>query len=96
MRKRTLPNCPALRALPTGLASIALATSALASPYRLIEGSVDGGGGHSQGSRFAIEGTVGQPDAGRLTGQRYLIEGGFWRPDAPNLPDSIFSNSFED
>jgi len=99
MRLRKPVFRPAFRALSAGLALIALATSSLASPYRLIEGSADGGGGHSQGSRFAVEGTIGQSDAGDLAGQRFALEGGFWRPaspDAPNLPDSIFSTSFED
>lgn len=74
------------------------ATFADAAPFRLISGTVDGGGEHSQGTRFAVEGTVGQPDAGRAQGARFRIDGGFWPTASTSTPptDSIFSHSFED
>jgi hypothetical protein len=40
--------------------------------------SVDGGGGSSQGGPYTLRGTVGQPDAGRLSGGEYRLESGFW------------------
>ena len=40
--------------------------------------SIDGGGGTSTGGIYSISGTIGQPDAGRLTGASYALEGGFW------------------
>lgn len=40
--------------------------------------SIDGGGGTSTGGVYSISGTIGQPDAGRLTGASYVMEGGFW------------------
>ena len=39
--------------------------------------SVDGGGGTSEGGDFSLDGTVGQPDAGRLAGGDFAVEGGF-------------------
>lgn len=75
-----------------------LATLAEAGPFRLVSGTVDAGGAHSQGSRFAVEGTVGQPDAGLAQGARFSVDGGFWPTTATSAAptDSIFRNSFED
>jgi len=40
---------------------------------------IAGGGGTSTNARFAVSGTIGQPDAsGALTGGRYAVAGGFW------------------
>ena len=39
--------------------------------------SADGGGGTSAGGNFTLDGTIGQPDAGRLTGGDFEVEGGF-------------------
>jgi hypothetical protein len=39
--------------------------------------SLDGGGGSSGGSTFALRGTIGQFDAGRQSGGNYSVEGGF-------------------
>ena len=39
--------------------------------------SADGGGGTSIGGDFTLDGTIGQPDAGRLTGGDFVVEGGF-------------------
>jgi len=37
------------------------------------------GGGTSTNARFAVSGTIGQPEAsGALTGGRYAVAGGFW------------------
>src|SRR5882672_5841106 len=54
--------------------------------------TIDGGGGTSTGGVYSISGTIGQPDAGRLTGASYTLDGGFWgfvgviqTPDAPLL-----------
>jgi hypothetical protein len=76
---------------------VALATIAEAAPFRLVSGTADGGGQHSQGTRFTVEGTVGQPDAGLAQGPRFRVDGGFWPTAATAAPtDSIFRNSFED
>lgn len=75
-----------------------LASSVHAAPFRLTSGTADGGGAHSQGTRFTVEGTAGQPDAGWLQGQRFTVEGGFWptHTAATSRGDAIFGNSFED
>lgn len=84
------------RTLP--LLLMALVAVAEAAPFRLISGTVDGGGAHSQGTRFAVEGTVGQPDADVAQGARFRVDGGFWPTAAANTAptDSLFRNSFED
>ncbi|MGE4070304.1 MAG: hypothetical protein AB7E72_03950 [Lysobacterales bacterium] len=84
------------RSIP--LLLLLLATLAEAAPFRLISGTLDGGGSHSQGARFSAEGTVGQPDAGLAQGSRFRVESGFWpAATATTAPsDSIFRNSFED
>lgn len=40
--------------------------------------TVDGGGGASQGGGYSLNGTIGQPDAGRQTGGSYTLTGGFF------------------
>lgn len=54
--------------------------------------TVDGGGGTSTGGVYSVSGTVGQPDAGKMSGGNFTVEGGFWgilavvpTPDAPLL-----------
>ena len=41
--------------------------------------TIDGGGATvSTGGAFELSGTIGQPDAGRMTGAAFACEGGFW------------------
>ena len=40
--------------------------------------SIDGGGCESTGARFAVAGTIGQPDAGAMAGGDFELTGGFW------------------
>jgi hypothetical protein len=40
--------------------------------------SLDGGGGVSTGGVYAVSGTIGQADAGRMSGRNFTLEGGFW------------------
>ncbi len=55
--------------------------------------TLDGGGGASTGGIYALEGTIGQPDAGEtMQGGAYDLQGGFWAfielvqtPDGPPL-----------
>ena len=67
--------------------SFALATLCLASnttradgsgPIKLDWSTINAGGGTSSGGRFALSGTIGQPDAGILSGGSLKLEGGFW------------------
>jgi hypothetical protein len=82
-----------LKRLPAhGVVLLALAVPALAQSYSVDWFTVDGGGGVSSGGTYTVSGTIGQPDAGRLSGGCYTVEGGFWGliaavqiPDAPLL-----------
>lgn len=71
-------------------------STTLAIPRHVIAG----GGGRSSGGVFAIQGTIGQPDADPLqpsSGGVFAITGGFWpgiEPPAP-LGDPVFANGFE-
>ena len=58
--------------------SFAIALSTHAQQYRIDWFTIDGGGGTSSGGPYTLSGTIGQPDAGRLSGGTFVIEGGFW------------------
>jgi len=59
------------------LLGFALSAQAAAS-YSIDWFTIDGGGGTSSGGNYSLSGTIGQPDAGRMTGGSYAIDGGFW------------------
>jgi hypothetical protein len=60
------------------LTGVSLA-SAQTGEWDLIWSTIDGGGGTSLGGdRFALSGTIGQPDAGRMSGGVYALQGGLW------------------
>lgn len=60
---------------------LGLAVSAAAQGgYAIKWWSIDGGAGTSSGGRYALAGTLGQPDAGYLTGGAYTLIGGFHYP----------------
>lgn len=40
--------------------------------------TIDGGGGTSTGGVYTVNGTIGQPDAGKMSGGNYTVDGGFW------------------
>jgi hypothetical protein len=46
--------------------------------YEITWYTVDGGGGASSGGDYALDGTIGQADAGSLNGGAYVLAGGFW------------------
>jgi hypothetical protein len=46
--------------------------------YALDWWTIDGGGGQSTGGAYSVSGTIGQPDAGRMSGGSFTLEGGFW------------------
>jgi hypothetical protein len=77
-----------------GALLLLLATAAIAPAqnYTLDWSTIDGGGGTSTGGVFSVTGTIGQPDAGKISGGSYSIDGGFWGlieavpvPGAPSL-----------
>jgi len=54
------------------------ACSARAQNYSIDWFTVDGGGGTSASGAYSVSGTVGQPDAGRMSGGSYTLNGGYW------------------
>ena len=52
--------------------------SARIAGYSLSWWTVDNGGGTSNGGKYQLSGTIGQPEAGALSGGDYRLEGGFW------------------
>jgi hypothetical protein len=75
------------------VALLCLAANALhAQSYSIDWHTIDGGGGTSTGGVHTVSGTIGQPDAGRMSGGSYTVDGGFWgviaavpTPGAPAL-----------
>jgi hypothetical protein len=63
-----------------------------ASDWTVSWWSVDGGGDTSTGAAFELIGTIGQPDAGRLTGSNHVLNGGFC---AGIGRTEIFTDGFE-
>jgi hypothetical protein len=81
------------RLILVGLVVVLLAAStALAvDSYEVPWWTVNGGGGTSAGSTFAVSGTLGQPDAGpQLSGTQFSLAGGFWG-QAGEVPTFDFS-----
>jgi hypothetical protein len=61
-----------------GLFFLLAANVALAQSYTVDWSTVDGGGGTSTGGVYSVSGTIGQPDAGRMSGGSFTVQGGFW------------------
>lgn len=76
--------------LSVTIAAALLSRSAWANTYDCRWYTFDAGGGDSTGGAFRVLGTIGQPDAGKLTGGTYTLEGGFW----VSLPASPPCNGF--
>src|SRR2546426_401573 len=63
--------------------------------------TIDGGGGTSTGTVYAVSGTIGQPDAGpMMSGGSFALTGGFWSllslvqtPGAPLLSITLTSTN---
>ena len=66
------------------LVAVSLA-SAQTGEWDLTWSTIDGGGASSSsGDRFALSGTIGQPDTGGImSGGIYTLHGGFWGPVSP-------------
>lgn len=78
------------------MTALAVALDAAAQDYSIDWFKVSGGGGTSTGGVYSVSGTIGQPEAGRLSGGNYTLQGGFWgaiaavqTPGAPLLSISI-------
>jgi hypothetical protein len=46
--------------------------------YSIDWSTIDGGGGTSTGGVYSVTGTIGQPDAGKMSGGNFTLDGGFW------------------
>jgi hypothetical protein len=60
------------------LAALLTPAFAQAQNYSIDWFTIDGGGGASSGGAYTISGTIGQPDAGRMSGGNFTLDGGFW------------------
>ena len=58
--------------------------------YSLDWSTVDGGGGTSTGGVYAVSGTIGQPDAGRMSAGNFSLTGGFWGIFAVQTPGAPY------
>jgi hypothetical protein len=73
LRRNT--TCGALAVL---VAFAVCAASPADAQYSIEWFTIDGGGAPSSGGGSTLGGTIGQPDAGRMTGGLYSLKGGFW------------------
>ena len=68
-----------LIAAVTFVVAIMATSTAQAQVYTIPWHTIDGGGGSSSGGNFALQGTIGQHDAGpEMTGGNYSVTGGYW------------------
>ena len=67
---------------------ILLLLVAIVSAYEITWWTIDGGGGEVTGGTYVLNGTVGQPDAGKSSGSHFTLYGGFWAIE----PIPTFSN----
>src|SRR2546425_4027725 len=72
--------------LLAGLILSITAAAVHAQSYTIDWFTIDGGGGTSTGGLYSVSGTVGQPDAGRMSGGNYTLDGGFWSVIAIQTP----------
>jgi hypothetical protein len=78
-------NAKALMAVATCIIT-ATSTAQSRGAFELNWWTIDGGGAmHTVGGSFELSGTIGQPEAGRMTGGNFQLVGGFW-PAATSLP----------
>lgn len=58
---------------------IAPASAQTGGGYDLTWNTIDSGGAmFSTGGTYSLGGTIGQPDAGKMSGGNYTLNGGFW------------------
>jgi hypothetical protein len=70
--------------------NIAPASAQSGGTYDLTWSTIDGGGGmFSTGGTYELSGTIGQPDAGKLSGGIYTLNGGFWNAFANSVSTNI-------
>jgi hypothetical protein len=87
--------------IPTALvvASTPVIAQLSGGPFEISRSSIDGGGGHSTGGQFDLNGTIGQPEGGGqpLAGGAFELSGGFWAGGmSVTEGDLIFRSGFEE
>jgi hypothetical protein len=55
-----------------------LTSTAFAQQFSIDWYKVAGGGGTSSNGQYSVSGTIGQPDAGKMSGGSFTVDGGFW------------------
>ena len=76
-------------------AAITFAQSSSAT-YTVPRQSIDGGAQRATSATYALDGTVGQPDAGPvMSSATFSVRGGFHRAAASAQSELIFANGFE-
>lgn len=80
MKKSKLPSRLVMAAgLVLGAFAAGVGYAQVGGNFGLTWSTVDSGGGtFSQGGRYNLGGTAGQPDAGTHSGGQYGVQGGFW------------------
>ncbi len=66
--------------------------------FEIRRSTIDGGGGRSTASTFALTGTAGQADASFSSGGNFEVRGGFWAGASASSSggnDNLFNNGFE-
>jgi hypothetical protein len=78
------------RAMPFVAAFLLSWVNDVVAQYTLTWSNIEGGGCLGTGGVYAVSGTIGQPDAGRMAGGLYALSGGFWSivdmVQTPGLP----------
>lgn len=73
-----------IRAILASTILCGLLSTAPGAEFDLSWHSIDGGGAmRSAGGAFELSGTIGQPDAGRMSSGAFQLTGGFWFELAP-------------
>ena len=67
-----------MKAITTSLSLLASLALVSAQSFSIDWFTIDGGGGTSTGGVYSLSGTIGQPDAGRMSGGNFTLQGGFW------------------
>lgn len=70
---------PVMATLVVLLTLAATTVSIVADPFKISRWTIDSGGGTSEGDRFRVTGTIGQPESGASSsGGRFTVTSGFW------------------
>ena len=83
--------CIGVIILPLSLSNPQLAVAQSGGSYELTWSSIDGGGstGTLSGGSYALNGTIGQADAGEISGGTFTLGGGFWGGGVLTVPQFI-------